>query len=94
MKLKMFNGRGQARRAKDGSSKSTGHVFIGARSAAEAVALMHLAGFEDFTRHELDVYFAKNCWGDNMEGIPLQRGVWAMRPGQDYIPGARPDRLI
>jgi hypothetical protein len=76
--LQIFNGRGRRYWAKDRSRTiRTEHVYICAWSKADAVRVMHEAGFERFTLSELNVYYAKGCWGDAMEGVKHERGVWA-----------------
>lgn len=81
--IKLFNGRGQWRRVND-KFVETGHVFIGAYSIADAMRALKEAGFIDVSRHEIEEYFAKGCWGNNMDGVARERGVWAMPFGQDY----------
>lgn len=77
-KIQIFNGRGQYRRyahIEKGQPSKCEHVYIGAESKVDAVRVMQEAGFH-FTLSELNVYFCKDCWGDNMKGIEPQRGVW------------------
>ena len=88
--IKLFNGGGQRRR----NGEETGHIYLGAFSKPEAVALMHLAGFEDFTLHELNTYYSPDCWGDQMDGIRPGRGVWAVAKGQDYLLNAVVRKLV
>jgi hypothetical protein len=92
--LKLWNGRGGSRKdPTSGCWIETGHCYIAALSKAEAIALMRLAGFETFTRHELDEYYVPGCWGSQMEEVKRVRGVWAARPGQDFGP-EKPIKLI
>ena len=92
--LKLWNGRGGSRKdPKSGYWIETGHCYIAALSKAEAIALMRLAGFETFTRHELDEYYSPDCWGSPMEGIKPMRGVWATRlDGESSL--VKPTKLI
>lgn len=78
-KLKLFNGG-------DWSSRG-GHLYVAAYSQQDAVNLMNLAyrrmrGYPDdadqgsTTLNTLQVYWSKGCWGNRMEGITPERGVW------------------
>lgn len=88
--LKLFNGRGQYHRTRG----ETGHLYIAAYSVADALRVLRDAGFELVSRHELDEYFSKGCWGNSMEEVTAERGVWATPPGQDWNPDAKPERLL
>jgi hypothetical protein len=73
--LKLWNGRGQHLWTADGW-KHTGHVYIAAYNQSDAVRMMKQAGFLGFTAHELRVYFSDGCWGNAMNGITPERGIW------------------
>jgi hypothetical protein len=92
--IKMFNGGGVDRRnPKTRAWEPVGHYYIGAFSKAEAVALMRLAGFEYYSLHELNEYASKGCWGNQMRGVLLQRGVWIVPPGREWDNNFTPVRV-
>lgn len=91
--LKLWNGPGGFRKdPTSGCWIETGHCYLAAFSKVEAVALMHLAGFDTFTRYELEEYYIP-VWGIRMAAVKPVRGVWAARPGQDYG-SEKPVKLI
>ena len=94
MSIKLFNGRGQSRRDHEGHWHDTGHVYIAAKSIADAVRAMHEAGFEIFTRHELVEYFSKGRWGKQMDDVAPERGVWVSDIRTEWEPGVKPVRII
>lgn len=63
-----------------------GHLYVAAYSVKEACELCREAyrkvrpdAPEDYypiTTHELNVYFNKGCWGNPMDGVTPERGVW------------------
>lgn len=75
--LKLWNGRG-------GDWRGVAFCYVAARSAADAVRLLQAAGHSRMTRHELKVYFA-NVWGNPMNGIRRERGVWIQREGKSEV---------
>lgn len=95
-KLKLFNGRDW-----DGRG---GHLYIAASSQADCVNLCNEAyrkikGYDivshvcPFTLNEIRTYFSKDCWGNSMEWITPERGVW-WTPKQ-YGPNSEsPKRII
>lgn len=70
--IKLWNGRGVGNREK---------LFIGAYSKADACRMLDElyppCGKSSWYR-ELTIYFSKGCWGDSMEGIIPERGVWLL----------------
>jgi hypothetical protein len=55
------------------------HLFLAAYSQADACRMLS----ELYPRlnpsqwnREMTIYFNKNCWGNTMEGITPERGVW------------------
>lgn len=77
--LKLWNGRGF-------DCRHT-HLYVAAYSVADAVrvaneAFRKLNGYEDrpdmsrVTAHEVRVYWSEGCWGNAMDGITPERGVW------------------
>jgi len=66
-KLRLFNGRGHGRKY------DRHHIYVAARSMAEAARLVSMACFdgrEDFVSvHEIKEYYNKDAWGRTMNGI-------------------------
>lgn len=53
------------------------HIYIGAYSVADACIICEkLSGSSRCWRSEINNYFSKGCWGNNMNGIEPQRGAW------------------
>jgi hypothetical protein len=75
--LKLWNGRG-------GDWRGVSHVYLCARSAADAVRILRAAGHSRMSAHELKTYFAPT-WGIAMKGIRRERGVWVSRPGKYQV---------
>jgi hypothetical protein len=69
--LKIWNGRGDY-------AELDGHLFVCATSRKHAVELINKAGYSAgrMNLHELDVYYSKDCWGRDMNGIKMEPGVW------------------
>lgn len=67
-KIKIFNG----------SWGGTGHAYVGAYTQKQAVELLNKVpdGQGRMTLRELTIYWHKNCWGNAMNGIEPQVGVW------------------
>lgn len=82
--LRLWNGRGT------GTEYAT--FYVCARSGADAVRLLKRAGHSTMTAHELKTYFAET-WGNAMDGITPERGVWASRKGEGATETA-PERLV
>ena len=94
--LKIYNGSDWRHRG--------GHLYIAAYSLADAVRLVNEAyrkihGYED--RPDINCvnvnyannYWSKGCWGNSMDGITPERGVWHAKA----IPGGlteKPVRII
>lgn len=55
-----------------------GHVFVGAYSVADARVLWRQAFGCDIPTSEVRNYWSKNCWGNAMDGVPFERGIWVM----------------
>ena len=60
--LKIWNGRGHGK-------YDRGHVYVAAYSAKQAVELINQACSSCIGVHEINVYYAKGCWGNPMDGI-------------------------
>lgn len=81
--LKLFNGRGVDRDT---------HIYVAARSRNDAARILSEAFDSVGIRSESDlkfymgrwnreiaVYFSPNCWGNAMDGIAPERGVWVTK---------------
>jgi hypothetical protein len=81
--LKLFNGRAiGVYKHNDPKWREAGpraahhaHAYIAAHSMADAVRLVSEYGAR-LSLSELQVYWNKGCWGDTMEGIIPERGIW------------------
>jgi hypothetical protein len=92
-KLKIWNGRGWgvARYDKNGNHiiDPTGkeycdHVFVCAHSVVEVVRIVNeVAGYNVINAHEVNVYWHKDCWGNTMNGIEPELGVWTIQHYSD-----------
>jgi len=95
--LKIWNGRGWGRPRYDPENihqrlpvsyeEYCDHIFVCAHSKAEAVKIVNEVG-GCVSTHEIDIYWSKNCWGNQMKGIEPELGVWGI---QNY--GDKPVRL-
>ena len=90
--LKIWNGRGwNMRRPVDG--KGVEHVYVAAYSRADAVRLINqAAGYSAVNDAEIKNYFSDGCWGNPMDGITPERGVWVTR--RESRRREKPERLI
>lgn len=88
-KLRLFNGRGDY-----GRNNLDGHLYVCATSKAEAVRLLKQAGYPTMTMREFDEYWAKDAWGNTMEGIAPEKGVWIERMGAHGHTNGKPERLL
>jgi hypothetical protein len=66
-KIKILNGRWQ---------NCLGHAYVGCYSYKQAIELLKQAGYQFITMSEINVYWSKGCWGNAMNGIEPQIGVW------------------
>ena len=93
--LKLFNGRDWDCRG--------GHLYVAAYSIKDCAKLASEAyreveGLEDrpeievVTVNEIRVYWSKGCWGNSMNGIAVERGVW-WTP-QEHGPDKEPIKRI
>lgn len=73
--LKVWNGRGES-----GGWPGIWRVYVCAYSQQDAVKLVTQAGHRFMTRRELTSHWS-NRWGDAMNGIARERGVWVQRGG-------------
>lgn len=70
--LKLWNGR-----AIDvlGNTRQSMHIYVAAHSIADLQRLCKELGLNVPSRHEIKTYWS-NCWGNPMDGITAERGVW------------------
>jgi hypothetical protein len=71
--LKIWNGRGYEERT---------HLYLAAYSRADAARLLVKVYPHTTVGHwipELTNYFCEGCWGNTMEGITPERGIWIIR---------------
>lgn len=83
--LKIWNGRGWGMR---NTPEYVEHCYVAAHSRADAVRLINeLDPRAMMTDREIKEYFAEGCWGNVMDGITPERGVWVTRTGKsDEVP--------
>ena len=82
---------------------SGGHVWVAAYSRAEvsrlvseAYSKIHNRSNQDFnyvTVNEIKDYYTEGCWGDAMNGIEPERGVWWAKANVGGVHG-KPERII
>jgi hypothetical protein len=77
--IKLFNGRWHDRFDPILRKSIDSHAYVGAFSKKQAVELCIQAGHKLMTMNELNVYWSHNCWGNSMNGIEPQVGVWVKR---------------
>lgn len=97
-KLKLFNGRDWECRG--------GHLYVAAYSVKDAAELSSAAyrkinGLEDRTDiaattiSEVNVYWSKGCWGNDMNSITPERGVWWVKKSYGATPEEKtPMRIL
>ncbi len=88
--LKIWNGVGWGRSDydKNGNCLPTPieryceHVFVCAYSKAEAVRIFNAVGGDRISISEINNYWS-DCWGDSMDGIEPEVGVWGQQSYND-----------
>ena len=81
---------------------SEGHMYVAAYSLADAVRMVNAAyrkvmGYEEHPEiNPVGMSYARkmwspNCWGNAMEGITPERGVWFKKRG---FSNEKPERII
>lgn len=94
-KLKLFNGRDWDCR---------GHLYVAAYSVKDAVELInaayrkvnHLENRLDVnptSLNEVNTYYSKGCWGNPMDGVVPERGVWRSKNVRGGLEG-KPERVL
>jgi len=90
--LKIWNGRAH------GSKWDRGHFYVCATSRRHAARLLCLAAFPTASENpalvgqmdrELRDYYSPDCWGNSMEGITPEVGVWATKHFTD-----KPQKIV
>lgn len=95
-KLIIANGRGDyGRNSTDRFPNGfDGHLYVCAYSKADAVRLLKEAGYETMSLGEFNTYWSKGCWGNPMDGIAQERGVWFQRKNSGGHAEGKPERVI
>ena len=81
-----------------------GHLFIAAHSVKDCVELVNLAyrklnGYESRTdirvcsMNEVNTYYHKGCWGDGMDNVIPECGVWWAK-SNGFGGHGKPERVI
>ena len=90
--MKIWNGRGFGIR-KDGKTRQAKHCYVCANSRSDAVRLINeAAGWKAMTDYEIKHYYVEGAWGNTMDGITPERGVWVTWPDGTW--GGKLERLI
>ena len=87
-KLKLYNG-GFDRIGEYGHS---GHFFVAAYSMSDAITMMNPFSRHSISLHYARQYWSRNAWGNDMDGITPERGLWWKRDG--YSSTEKPTRLV
>ena len=72
--LKIWNGRPYG--VLPPSQWKDSHIFVAAFSIVDARRVCVEVGGSDPGYSEIKNYWSSGCWGNAMEGIPIERGVW------------------
>jgi hypothetical protein len=95
--LKIWNGRSciwEAKLPEELRGHRSYHMYIAAYSVADASRLINeFNGYERNYAQEIKIYFSKGCWGNSMEGITPERGIWISHDDMD-IAKQTPVRII
>lgn len=80
--LKLWNGRSLLLRTQEDSrwdalgTNQAPHVYICAYSRADARRLIEEYCGRDIGDFEIKNYFSEGCWGNSMDGVVPERGLW------------------
>jgi hypothetical protein len=88
-KLLIANGRGDY-----GYRGLDGRLFVCAASKADAVRLLVQAGHERMNAREFNKYWSKGAWGNSMEGVERERGVWFTPEKKEWDSNFKPIKLL
>lgn|SRR3990167_477676 len=80
-KLRIWNGRILS----CGEFPRGGHLYICAYSQKDAVALCNEYFGGGYTLHEARHYWNPECWGNSMEGVSIERGLWIQKNNEKPI---------
>lgn len=80
--LKIWNGRGWNYHKREYGRGAVEHWYGCAKSGAQMIRLIQHYQQTDyhFKRTELRDYSSEGCWGNKMEGIEPEVGLWVERP--------------
>jgi hypothetical protein len=78
-KLKAWNGRPYE--VLPTSQWKGAHIYVAAYSVEDVRRLCGELGLSIPSRNEINEYWSKGCWGNAMEGVVAERGVWV---GDEY----------
>lgn len=81
--LKLWNGRPYGVLPQE--DWKTAHIFVAAYSAADARRVCVEAGQSDPGANEVSKYWSAGCWGNSMDGVTPERGLWVVH-GVDGMP--------
>jgi hypothetical protein len=70
--LRVWNGGGAI---SDNDSKQY-EMYACGRSGADIIRMIQSAGFSSFTRRDYSEFGTEGLWGDAMEDVKPERGVW------------------
>jgi hypothetical protein len=91
--LMLLNGRGWHITV-NGKDRKCEHFYVCAHSVSDAVRLLKQVQpyySDSQLRREIDIYWSKNCWGNAMNGITPERGLWVL---WSRAREAKPERII
>ena len=97
-KLRIWNGRGYIVRDPNHDPRwkntRTGSVYIAAYSRADAAKVMaeYLGRMPQGADYEIKTFFHEGAWGNSMEGIQPERGMWIQF--SDNYPRETPVRVV
>ena len=72
--LKLFNGRTYG--VLPSAYWRDSHLYIAAYNMADVMRVCTEAGLQAPTRNEITTYWSKGQWGNSMDGIAVERGIW------------------
>ena len=84
--IKIWNGGGVGRQE---------YLFIGAYSKSDACRMLtELYPYMNINqwRYKMDVYFSDGCWGNAMNGIIPERGIWLVQ-NEYTVEQTKPERI-
>jgi len=94
--LKIWNGRGMVCHKyedKRWTSVNSSHAYICAYSRADARRVVEEYCGQLPPDSEIRDYFCEGAWGNSMEGVEHERGLW-ISFGNQYKAGNKPVRVV